>query len=137
VRADSACVSSVCVVGPSGAGKSSLVRAAVAPRVAGGALGPGPWRVATLVPGRHPTAALAQAIGPARDAKLLVVVDQLEEVWTLADVSERRAFAEALAGLARAGPARVVATLRADFLSRLDGLGELRGFALRASVVLG
>jgi formylglycine-generating enzyme required for sulfatase activity len=153
----------VLVVGPSGAGKSSLVRAAVGPRVARGALGPGSWRVVTLSPGARPVAALAHALAPllGRPAEMvaeglrgspswlvaeltvraservLLVVDQLEELCTLADEPERRAYAELLAALVRsAAPARVVATLRSDFLGRLEDLGELRALALPAMVVL-
>src|SRR5439155_19784315 len=99
----------VLLVGPSGAGKSSLARAAVAPRVAHGALGPGLWRVATLVPGPRPMEALAQAaaglglderetseqlaawpgwlgerLAETPGQRVLFVVDQLEEIMTLA-----------------------------------------------------
>jgi formylglycine-generating enzyme required for sulfatase activity len=155
----------VLVIGPSGAGKSSLVRAGVVPRVLAGALGDGEWHVATLLPGDRPVEHLARALGPflgeaegvvlsslrsspswgaarveerAGPRRLLLVVDQLEEAWTLAGPEARATFVEALSALARVGrEVRVVATLRLDFLGRLEDLGELRALALRAPVVLG
>jgi WD40 repeat protein/class 3 adenylate cyclase len=96
------------VVGPSGSGKSSLVRAGVVPalrHILGDEL-----RVAIFSPGTHPFAQLAGA----REASLLVV-DQLEEVFTLCrDEQERRAFVDALLGAAEGG-IRVAFALRADF----------------------
>lgn len=155
----------VLVVGRSGAGKSSLVRAGVVPRVLAGALGERKWHVATMVPGDRPVERLAQALSPVLaqaedvvlghlrsspswgaeqiegrggDARLLLVVDQFEEAWTLASREGRAAFLEALAAFASAGPrVRLVATLRVDFLGQLDDLGELGALALRAPVVLG
>lgn len=64
----------------------------------------------------------------ARRARVLVFVDQLEELYTLtADASVRTAFAAALTGAADdpRAPVRVVVSVRSDFLDRLDG-GELR-----------
>ena len=153
----------VLVVGSSGAGKSSLLRAGVLPRVLAGALGRGPWRAATMVPGERPIERLAQVLSPLlgepedqvaaslaaapswgaqrvadKAGRVLLVIDQLEEAWTLSAAPERAALLEALAAFARVGrDVRVVATLRADFLSRLKDLGELRTQALRAPVVLG
>jgi serine/threonine protein kinase len=52
---------------------------------------------------------------------LLCVVDQLEELFTLAtDATERRAFIEALLGLADdpSSPVRLAVTIRSDFLDR-------------------
>ena len=153
----------VIVVGASGAGKSSLARAGVGPRVAAGALGPEPWRVATLMPGDRPIEALAAACAllvgidartmgerlaadPSwlghklrRDAdRTLLIVDQLEEVFTLANVEQRRRFGVALTALAGAAPAvRVVITVRGDFLDRFDELGEAGRLAVRGAVTLG
>jgi formylglycine-generating enzyme required for sulfatase activity len=69
--------------------------------------------------------------------RLLLVVDQLEEAWTLSSNDERRAFFESLHALTRLDEVRIVATLRSDFLSRLEDFGALRAWALRAPVVLG
>ncbi len=61
------------------------------------------------------------------DAKLILVVDQLEELFTSAGISpeDRRLFVQFLAGLARSGAVWVVATLRADFWHRAAEIPEL------------
>ncbi|MBK8257753.1 MAG: protein kinase [Polyangiaceae bacterium] len=53
--------------------------------------------------------------------KILLVIDQLEEVYTLASARDRAAFFACLAGVADdvGSPLRVVTTLRSDFLDRL------------------
>lgn len=63
--------------------------------------------------------------GPAR---VLLVVDQFEEMFTLCrDPAERGAFVEALlTAVAPEGPTSVVLTLRADFYAYLAGYAELR-----------
>jgi len=96
------------IVGPSGSGKSSLVRAGVVPALQRSA--DGELRPAIFTPGAHP---LAQLDAP-HEASLLVV-DQLEEVFTLCrDEVERSAFIDLLLDRA-AGGARVIVALRADF----------------------
>src|SRR5262249_52271042 len=97
------------VAGRSGAGKSSLVRAGPAPAIAGGALGErGRWEVATVVPGRRPPTDLLRLLEARRDEGLLVVVDQLEELATIAAPGKRDAFLEALGRLAVLTPGRRV-----------------------------
>ncbi len=139
----------VVVVGDSGVGKSSLCRAALLPAIADGALDLPRVRTARLVPGRRPlhalATALAGALGPHVDAAaieadpallarrlregdeaLVLLVDQLEELVTLAEPAEALAFDRALSAIAEAFPrTRVVGTVRADFLSRLAGRGFL------------
>ena len=61
---------------------------------------------------------LLAAPGGARRRRLLVVVDQFEELLTQTAPAARSRFAELLSP-ARAGPVRVVATLRAEFLGQL------------------
>src|SRR4029077_3679644 len=62
---------------------------------------------------------------------------QLEEIWTLATARERAAFFEIVAAITVSAPTvRFVATLRADFLGRIEDMGELQAQALRALVVL-
>ena len=138
------------IVGDSGVGKSSLARAGVIPAVEDGALGEG-WKSATLVPSRHPVAALAAALSLhlsgdegdvarqiARDPAevpralrqklggaggFLLFIDQLEEIITQSDPSEAADFCRALGWMWSAGPSvRVIATVRGDFLTRLAPL---------------
>ncbi len=65
--------------------------------------------------------------GKAKGARLALVVDQLEEVFSIKGLSEmeRRAFGCALDALARSGRVWVVATLRSDLYPRLAEVPEL------------
>jgi hypothetical protein len=141
----------VAVVGPSGSGKSSLVRAGLLPRLragggrwrilvvrpggdplaalAGGLLGlvPGvaPRRTADELAADeralHVTTAAALADDPA-GIRVLVLVDQCEELFTLCrDDEARAAFLHNLhyAAMVPGGRTTVVLTLRADFYVRL------------------
>jgi WD40 repeat protein/DNA-binding SARP family transcriptional activator len=104
----------VAIVGPSGSGKSSLARAGIA-----AALRSEGRTVTVMTPGPHPMAALEQAGGLRR--RVVLVVDQLEEVVTLCEEeTERTAFLDVLAGHAETG-AELVLTLRADRLAALSG----------------
>ncbi len=60
-------------------------------------------------------------------ARLLVVVDQMEELFTRdwLDVPERARYVRALEALARSGAAYVVATMRSDFFGRCAEIAEL------------
>ena len=131
----------VAVVGPSGSGKSSLVRAGLIPRLrAAGTL------VTTTVPGARPLDELMQSLlrvaidtapnlrerlaDPTQVPELLeellpggelvLVIDQLEELWTQADRAERDEYLATLhAAVTHEGHrVRVVATIRADFYDR-------------------
>jgi len=64
-------------------------------------------------------------------AKLILVVDQLEEMFTVTSITaeERSAFVALLQGLARSGSVWVVATLRADFWHRAAEMPELVALA--------
>ena len=145
------------VVGPSGCGKSSVVLAGLVPamRTAG-------RLVVTMTPGDRPWAALATALGQVsaldhaalvtRDALsaegglptallalsendcVVVVIDQLEELWTLADESERLTFTAALAQVAsRCAAVRTVATIRADWFDRPLGDPALGALAAQST----
>ncbi|MGH3054030.1 MAG: hypothetical protein ACRDL7_03515, partial [Gaiellaceae bacterium] len=149
------------VVGPSGSGKSSVVRAGLVPRLRQGALpGSERWYVAEMFPGAYPLEELEAALlrvgdkAPAGlleqlerdetgllravkqllvddDAELVLVVDQLEEVFTLVEDEARRTQFLALLERAVGDPhakLRVVVTLRADFYDRpllYSGFAEL------------
>jgi WD40 repeat protein len=135
------------IVGPSGSGKSSVLRAGLLPALAGGVLpGSAGWRRLLLRPGERPLDELrrvlvsgakdplgeAHAALPA-DGRLLLVVDQLEELFTACrSDAERAAFADTLARAATDpdGRAVVVVAVRADFYGRFaaySGLAELLG----------
>ncbi|MDJ0925178.1 MAG: BTAD domain-containing putative transcriptional regulator [Acidimicrobiia bacterium] len=141
----------VALVGPSGSGKSSAVRAGLIPALRKGAIeGSDRWLVAQMVPGSHPFAELEAALlrssldapqslteqfadhetGLLRAAlrvlpddrtRLLLVIDQFEELFTLVDDEQERA--RFLANLLTAiddshARVMVVLTLRADFYDR-------------------
>jgi hypothetical protein len=139
------------VVGPSGSGKSSAVRAGLVPALRAGALpGSDDWFYIEMAPGAHPLEeleaallrvavksppsllellegderglqrALPQAL-PDDDSRLVLVLDQLEEVFTLVeDERERRRFLDSVRTAVTDAGSRlvVVATLRADFYDR-------------------
>jgi hypothetical protein len=65
------------------------------------------------------------------DAKLILVVDQLEELFTSPGISpeDRRLFIQLLAGLARSGAVWLIVTLRADFWHRAAEFPELIALA--------
>ena len=113
----------VLVSGASGAGKSSLVRAGLVPALAAGALpGSAGWRAVVLTPGRRPVDALAALTGAVPpDSPVLLVCDQLEELWAPGvDRAERTAFLDTVLGLIEDGiVARCVAVLRGDHVGRL------------------
>lgn len=149
----------VTVVGPSGIGKSSVVRAGLLPALRADALpGSRDWLVTDMFPGSYPFEELAAALlrvaverppdlveelerdelGLVRvckrilppESELLLVIDQLEELFTLTGEEERRQFVAGLVALAADARSRVhvVATLRADFLDHplsYPELGEL------------
>ncbi|MGH3129304.1 MAG: protein kinase domain-containing protein, partial [Gaiellaceae bacterium] len=135
------------VVGPSGSGKSSVLRAGLLPALAGGVLpGSEGWRRLLLRPGERPLDELRRVLvsgakdplAEALDAlpangRLLLAVDQLEELFTACrSDAERAAFADTLARAAAdpKGRALVVVALRADFYGRFaahPGLAELLG----------
>jgi DNA-binding SARP family transcriptional activator/serine/threonine protein kinase/WD40 repeat protein len=138
------------VVGPSGIGKSSTVNAGLLPALAAGAVhGSADWLVTDLVPGREPFEQLAAALGRVAsndppdvvgallsgsrslgdvveelapgNAGVLIVIDQLEEVFTQTlDDAERRGFVRMLVDVAHMpdSTVRLVATLRADYFDR-------------------
>ncbi|HMG52538.1 MAG TPA: serine/threonine-protein kinase, partial [Kofleriaceae bacterium] len=148
------------VVGPSGAGKTSFVHAGVIPRLPDG------WRAVTLRPGAAPLSALATRLAAAGVATpelrallasapvtaaahvaqaagagaIVIVVDELQELFTLCGCADERGqFAAAIAQLAASAdlPVRVIATIRDDFVAALEALPALRGLLSAAVVQLG
>ena len=155
----------ICILGPSGSGKSSLVAAGILPRLARAGSGIGPFLVRSMRPGDHPTVRLGELLElsePARapadgvaallaqrapGASVLIVIDQLEELFTLADPPERERFWLAWRCLRAEPCCTIIFTLRADFhgafmesplwherLSYL-GVAPLRGEALCQAIV--
>lgn len=134
----------VMVAGASGAGKSSFVRAGVLPALR---CGSEHWDIFVVRPGRAPIAALREAIRlpdesgdrpPNRvqwgaelrarctargtSQRILVFIDQFEELYTLtSDIEERTEFLAGLLGIAddASSPLRVIACIRSDFLDRV------------------
>jgi eukaryotic-like serine/threonine-protein kinase len=147
----------VVVAGDSGVGKSSLCRAGVLPAVQEGVLAGGrSWSIVRFVPGRAPLLALGGALAPllglddgavvrrlrahpsaisrtirkrlGDGAGLVLFVDQLEELVTMADPAGAALVGEALGHLAAGLPGvRLLMTVRGDFLAPIaavQGLGD-------------
>ena len=142
------------LVGPSGGGKSSLLRAGLIPALAAGVLpGSGGWRRVLIRPGEHPLDELRRVLvsgandplAEALDAlpaegRLLLAVDQLEELFTACrSETERAAFAETLSRAATdpSGRAVVVVALRADFYGRFAAYQELADLLGANQVLVG
>ena len=148
----------VALVGPSGSGKSSVLAAGVVPRLRAGALpGSDRWVIAFLVPGARPMEDIAAVISKATgvpvgltelldapagggpgsalrmmpaDARLVIVMDHFEELFTVTEETVRRRFLQALAAAVSRpdGQVIVLLTLRADFYDRPlshTGFGEV------------
>jgi len=135
------------VVGASGSGKSSAVAAGLLPSLRAGLLpGSERWRSVVFRPGEYPMTELAAAVsagGPGSgdgdaleaaieavglDERLVVAVDQFEEVFTLCiDDDERAAFIGAITWAATRWPERIafVLTIRDDYYGRCAPHREL------------
>ena len=138
------------IVGASGIGKSSLLRAGVLAALSDGALpGSAGWRQILVRPGSHPVAELSRALDARAaedvldalrpDERLVLAVDQLEELFTVCDEEERAAFFDALAAAARGarGRALVVVALRGDFYGRVASYPRFARLLSRSHVLVG
>jgi WD40 repeat protein len=139
------------VVAPSGAGKSSLLGAGLLSALAAGQLpapGSAAWPRVMITPGPHPKATLSAALATvaqaqtlAMDARVVLVIDQLEEIFTVCESeAERAEFLDQVGMLAAdAGPgaALVVLGMRADFYARATGYPLLCRTMQDRQVVLG
>ncbi len=157
------------VVAPSGAGKSSLLRAGLLAEVKRGALpGSAQWPRVWLTPTSQPMAALRghlwEIMGSGPDGapvlhtdalrrtlsrgpterRVIVIVDQLEELFTLCpDEQERRDFLDTVLSIADPGPdgepplGPVVFGLRSDFYSQCATHPGLLDAVERNQVVVG
>ncbi len=139
------------ILGPSGIGKSSLLRAGVLPVLRNGALPRSArWRQVLLRPGRHPCHELARALGEqglaetvpgaGHDLRIVIAIDQLEELFTLCDdETERASFLERL--VAAAGDherrALVLCTLRADYYGRFSAYPGFADLLSRSHALVG
>lgn len=137
----------VCVVGASGSGKSSAVKAGLIPALRSGALpGSEGWITISSTPGTHPVESMIEAfervvpegaslgdlldkdsledaarlILPGGEGRLIIVVDQFEELFVHAEPGRRQRFIDLLTEQAanRDTRIKVVTTLRADFYDR-------------------
>ena len=139
------------ILGPSGIGKSSLLRAGVLPALSAGVLpGSAGWRQVLLRPGEHPDVELGHALDGDRldrvfaqmppGARIVLAVDQLEELFTLCEREEQRAaFVEQLVAAARDPERRalVVVSMRADFYGRLASYPRLAELLSGSHLLLG
>ena len=115
----------VTIIGASGSGKSSLMGAGLTFALRSGHVAQFEgWEIVSLSPTARPQETLASAIERCKtdesspDRGLIILFDQLEELFTMADPRERDALITDLVAVVSndAVPARIVATLRADHL---------------------
>lgn len=109
------------VVGASGTGKSSLVRAGLIPALR--KTHPRWFILDPFRPGRSPLARLEEALAGGGTEERVLVIDQLEELFTVeAALPDSAAVLARLKTLGADGRTRIVCTLRADFESSVWGM---------------
>lgn len=152
----------VALVGNSGSGKSSVVRAGLMPALADGVLpGSAGWRQLVMRPGGHPMRELARVAiggrdrhwqvsedlgsllerglrGEAGHERVVLVVDQFEEVWTAGEEpGERQQFLDTVAELAVCGRVLIVLVIRSDFVGELADHPALASLVGEGTVLVG
>ncbi len=122
----------ITLIGPSGSGKSSLVFAGLIPALkSSGLFGSGEWLVRSMRPGEEPLSTLKTILGSEltnltlavtdtlackhNAQRLLLIVDQFEEIFTLSQLEERDKFQQTLLDLLKIPNCYVILTVRADF----------------------
>jgi WD40 repeat protein len=154
------------VIGASASGKSSLLSAGLLPALEQTSLwSQGFWRVLSMRPGTEPmvtlcqllekdviddiSAAIAEHLDNHQPSKrLLIIIDQLEELFTQAEHTERRQFISLLKEMIKNDSCALVLALRADFYHDLMAsdlwpvapsdrveIAPLRGDGLRAAIL--
>ncbi|MCA9635521.1 MAG: SUMF1/EgtB/PvdO family nonheme iron enzyme, partial [Myxococcales bacterium] len=156
----------VLVAGDSGVGKSSLCRAGVIPLVQDGAIEPErSWTSVAMMPGRKPLQVLTSVLAGYLDVEeetlhalitesavtfgwylrkqlgaargLIIFIDQLEELVTIADKEQAATVGAVLAQIAAGVPGvRLMASARGDFLTRVAEIPELGEEISRAIYLL-
>lgn len=107
------------VVGPSGSGKSSVVRAGLLAAIDAGLLpGSERWRVLLTTPAR-PAPVLAPAGTTTSSPRTLLVVDQLEELFTVLSPFAQQDYAGWLTAAAQRPDVTVVVAVRSDYVARV------------------
>ncbi len=130
------------VVGASGSGKSSLIAAGLLPSLREGLLpGSKRWHSVAMRPGPHPLEAFAALELESADPteRLVLVVDQFEELFTMCtDEDERARFADRIVALAD-DPERavVVVGLRGDYYDRCAAYPALAALLAANQVLVG
>lgn len=83
-------------------------------------------------------AGVAARLTASGEARLLLIIDQLEELFTQERLAaeDRETFLATLAALARSGVVWVVATMRSDFFDRLDQSRALSGLSAASRYLL-
>ena len=92
-----------------------------------------PQQVSVVIEQGLAQAGKAAQLTEIAEARLAIVVDQLEEIFTLAAFSDddRSRFVAALAALAGSGLVWIIATMRSDFFDRLESFPALAELAER------
>lgn len=83
-------------------------------------------------------AAKSAGLTEVAEARVVLILDQLEELFTIDRLShaDRQCFVAAIDALARSGLVWVIATMRSDFFGRLETFPELARLARRESCYL-